>query len=363
MHCTLIKLSKILSVQKSSQLVTTSSLECKWTLCLTGEFTWRLVCMLAHTMRLNFIKMAWQEGCCVKLHSLWLQHSGERVRARPTPLSLSPPTEKRIEQSQSQDSHSLGTLSCITQGHTKRTPDGKLVSRATCPPHTAPVACGEWHLGNTPLDKSSSIWSMMSQAWAWGKNNTKFPVFGSGRPQTLPNQQLYFCFRPVDRLGYPWAPAAQDPGAREEKPPGTQDDKYMAHLRVLILFTTNTHYLYNNLPPSPKVKVCKWVYTGEHLRVGRTQDPGLRSEMSSALCSPPLHHGGWLWELSPFPEETRPQKGVGHPGPVSPSCPRFWRPAVWGWTPGHQVPGVGEGEVKGRDQEGTSAASPATWSC
>ena len=28
------------------------------------------------------------------------------------------------------------------------------------------------------------------------------------------------------------------------------------------------------------------------------------------LTSPPLHHGGWLWELSPFPEETRPQKGV-----------------------------------------------------
>lgn len=74
--------------------------------------------------------MAWQEGCCVKLPSLWLQHSGERVRARLIPLSLSPPTEKRIEHSQTQDSHSLGTLSCITQGHTKRTADGKLVSGA-----------------------------------------------------------------------------------------------------------------------------------------------------------------------------------------------------------------------------------------
>lgn len=86
--------------------------------------------------------MAWQEGCRVKLPSLWLQHSGERVRARPTPLSLSPPTEKRIEHSQSQDSHSLGTLSRIIQGHVKRTPDGKLVSGAhLSSPHSS---CGLW---------------------------------------------------------------------------------------------------------------------------------------------------------------------------------------------------------------------------
>lgn len=43
--------------------------------------------------------------------------------------------------------------------------------------------------------------------------------------------------------------------------------------------------------------------------------------MSSALCSPPLHHGGWLWELSSFPEETRPQKGVGPPWTGEPELP------------------------------------------
>ena len=52
------------------------------------------------------------------------------MRPRLTALSLSPPTEKRIEHSQRQDGRSLGTLSCVAQGHKKRSPDGRPVSGA-----------------------------------------------------------------------------------------------------------------------------------------------------------------------------------------------------------------------------------------
>lgn len=156
----------------------------------------------------------------------------------------------------------------------------------------------------------------------------------------------------MDRLGYP-GPCSQDPGAREEKPPGTQDDKYMAHLRVLILFTTNTHYLYNNLP-LPQSKSLQ-VSLHERAPAGG-QDTGPRAQVRNVqrplLPTPPPW--GLALGTEPLPRGGQATDGSWTPWTSEPELPWVlktcslgvdsWAPSTWGGRRG------GEGKGRGRNQ-------------
>lgn len=113
-------------------------------------------------------------------------------------------------------------------------------------------------------------------------------MFGSGRPQTPPNQRLYFCFRPVDRLGHPCVLAAQDPGACEEKPPGSQDASTW-RICMSSLCSQQIHSTFIIIYPPPQRKTLQRIYKGEHLQVGGTRGPRaqVRNVRRPLLPTPP----------------------------------------------------------------------------